>query len=100
MTREARREALAQTVRIAARAPQAYQGMIHLLERCRASGVSQKELGRRLGISRATISNWCMNRNSPPGIMLPAIAEALGCTIAELYLPTDEDFISEEEAEA
>ena len=33
MTQEARREALAQTLRIAEREPQAYTGLIHLRER-------------------------------------------------------------------
>ena len=102
MTRGARREALAQTARIADRAPQAYAGMIHLQERCRASGGSQRALSRRLMTTAPTVNNWCQNRCSPPGILLPAIAEALGCTIAELFIPPEEDSIDEfgEEAQA
>lgn len=99
MTRWARREAMAQTIRIAARAPQAYSGMIHLRERCRSRGVSQRELARRLDLPAPTVNTWCQCRSSPPGIMLPAIAEALGCTIAELYIPPREDFAKEEETE-
>ena len=100
MTREARREALAQTLRIAEREPQAYTGLIHLRERMKAAGISQRELSRKLGISFNTINSWCRLSCSPPAIQLPAIAEALGCTIAELFLPPDEDGIDEmEEAE-
>lgn len=99
MTQEARREALLQTIRIAGRTPQAYIGLIHLKERCVHAGISQRELSRKLGISFNTINSWCRLSCSPPAIQLPAIAEALGCTIAELFLPPDEDGIDETNAE-
>ena len=102
MTRGARREALAQTARIADRAPQAYAGMIHLQERLDAAGISQHKLSEILCRPRATVNNWCRCRTSPMATDLPSIARALGCTIAELFIPPEEDSIDEfgEEAQA
>ena len=99
MTQEARREALAQTLRIAEREPQAYTGLIHLRERMKAAGMSQAGMARVLMRPRTTIDNWCTGRCCPLAVDLPSIARLLGCTIAELFLPPEEDELDELEAE-
>lgn len=100
MTDAARQEALAQTRRIAERCPQAYGNMIHLRERLDASGVTQAAIAKTLLRSYTTVNNWFVGRTSPAATELPEIAAALGCTIAELFLPPTEDDIDELDAEA
>jgi len=100
MTDRARKEALAQTARIAERAPQAYRGMLHLQEWLDYAGISQFELSRRLMRVRATVNNWCTGRCCPVANDLPSIAEALGCTIAELFIPPTEMDADEFDEEA
>ena len=95
MTDGARREALAQTQRIADRCPQAFSSMIHLRERLDAAGVSQTKLANVIMRPYATINNWCTGRTCPVGTDLPQIAAALGCTIAELFIPPTEDDLDE-----
>lgn len=48
------------------------------------AGLSPEKLGAAIGKDRATIYNWESGRTSPPAAMLPIIADALGCTIADL----------------
>lgn len=100
MTDKANFEALMQTRRIAARAPQCYNGMIHLKERLRAAKMSQARLAALIMRTRATVSNWCLARNCPPAVDLPIIAEALGCSIAQLFFPPEEDGVDELDEEA
>lgn len=100
MTDKANFEALMQTRRIAARAPQCYNGMIHLKERLRKSGLSQAKFADRIMRTRATVNNWCLARNCPPAVDLPIIAEALGCSIAQLFIPPWEDGVDELDEEA
>lgn len=64
-------------------------GMLHLQERRRAAGLLVTEAARRVGVSSLTYRNWDRGTNWPASYWLPAIAQALGCTIEELYLPPD-----------
>ena len=50
-------------------------------------GVSQTELGRRLGVDNSTICTWELGTRAPGVRQLAAIAAVLGVTIAELFLP-------------
>ena len=100
MTEAARREAIAQTKRIAGRCPQAFGCMIHLRERLDASGISQSKLSKMLLRSYTTVNNWFTGRTCPVATDLPEIAAALGCTIAELFLPPWEDDLDELDEEA
>lgn len=42
------------------------------------SGISQRELGRRIGVNPATISYWCNHGTWPSAKYLPAICRTLG----------------------
>lgn len=64
-------------------------GMIYLGARRRARGLLVTEAARRVGVSSLTYRNWDRGTNWPASYWLPAIAQALGCTIEELYLPPD-----------
>ena len=56
------------------------------LKRCReAAGLTQAELGRRLGITRAAVYCWESGTNWPSAYWLPLISEILGCSIDELF---------------
>jgi DNA-binding XRE family transcriptional regulator len=57
--------------------------------RC-AAGLTQMQLAEKLGVSRATIAMWETGQNWPSAQMLPALAEALQCTIGDLYATESE----------
>ena len=64
-----------------------------------ARGLSQSELGRRIGAHVTSISDWERGENSPSGRHIAGIARELGISVGELYgeTPAADD---EEEADA
>jgi len=50
-------------------------------------GIEQLELAERLGISNKTISSWECGRTEPRIGMIERIADALGCTKADIIEP-------------
>ena len=63
-----------------------------LAPRRKAAGRTQAELAAAIRVSRATVAVWETGRAWPSSQLLPDIAHALGCTIAELYEePPDQD---------
>ncbi len=51
-----------------------------------ARGLSQAELSRMLGLkSSSTVTMWENGRRHPPCMTLPRLADALHCTIDELF---------------
>jgi len=50
-------------------------------------GMRPGTLARKMGLSRPTLQAWIRDDASPQGKRLPAIAEALGITQAELFGP-------------
>lgn len=49
-----------------------------------AAGLTQEELGRRLGTSQRVISTWEVDRTEVPASEVPALADALGVKIADI----------------
>lgn len=49
------------------------------------AGLEQKELGGAVGVTQSQVSNWELGRRYPPAGKLPLIAQALGCTINDLF---------------
>lgn len=47
-------------------------------------GMTQAELGRRVGVSRERVGNWERGANAPPPEALVALKRALGVTADEL----------------
>jgi N-acetylglucosamine kinase-like BadF-type ATPase len=56
----------------------------------RALGYTQRELGERLGYSEKAISKWESGAALPPSAVLPALADALGVRMDELFSHTGE----------
>lgn len=49
-------------------------------------GLTQSQLADRLGLkSPSTITMWELGSRNPPSTMLPDLADALNCTIDELF---------------
>ena len=53
------------------------------------AGLSQAALCSVIDVDRRTYSNWETARYWPSARWLPLIAEALGCTIEDLFLPAE-----------
>ena len=49
------------------------------------AGIEQKELGKKIGISPNTISNWETGRSRPDINLIPAICGALQVSLSELF---------------
>lgn len=60
-------------------------GMKGIRPRRLAAGLTQEELAQRLDVSRSTVAMWEAGQNWPFSVQLPALAEALGCTIDQLF---------------
>lgn len=50
----------------------------------RMRGMTQMELGRRVGVSRERVGNWERGANAPPPEALVALKRALGVPVDEL----------------
>ncbi len=59
--------------------------MTGLEYRRKNAAITQVELANILHVSQSTISAWESGENYPTADKLPIIAEALGCTIDDLY---------------
>lgn len=55
-----------------------------------AAGLSQKELGQRVGVSRQSIIAWETGAAWPMAQTLPLLAEALRCSVDALYRAPEE----------
>lgn len=56
-----------------------------LRARRRALGMTQQQLGDRLGVSRSAVAMWETRSAYPSASILPRLAEALQCDISALY---------------
>lgn len=54
-----------------------------------AKGMTQEELARRSGLTRGALAMYESGASSPNAKLLPQLAEALGCTIDDLFSPED-----------
>ncbi len=52
----------------------------------KSNGLSQEQMGQRLGVTRQAISNWENDRNLPDLEMIILIAQTFGLTLDELIL--------------
>ena len=66
-------------------------GLAGLGPRRRAAGYTQASFAARLGIERGRYSMWESCAVWPSAQWLPIMAELLGCDIADLYAPPDEE---------
>ena len=61
--------------------------IVYIAERRRAAGMTQEDLSARLGVDRSAVALWETGARTPGTERLPALAEALGCGIGELFAP-------------
>lgn len=50
-----------------------------------ASGLTQKEIAERLGVSKSSITNWIKGKNSPDVDLIEPLCSILGITFSQLY---------------
>lgn len=92
MTPERTRMMAAVLMAAAAADPKEQSGMTHLADWRRRAGITVGEAAKRIGVSTFTYRNWDRGLNWPLSCWLPAIAQAFGCTIEDLYImPEDWD---------
>lgn len=59
--------------------------MKKLEEMRRRNGMTQAELGKRLGVDQTTVSKWEHGKANPSFSKIPEIAKVLECEIGELF---------------
>lgn len=50
-----------------------------------AIGVTQRQLAERMGVERSAVAKWEAGASHPSSAKLPALAEALGCSVEDLF---------------
>ena len=56
------------------------------IKECRQkAGITQEQLAEKLGVGQSTVAMWENGKNSPQSDKLPKLAEALGCTVNDLF---------------
>lgn len=63
----------------------------------RRAGLTVAELAERLSVNRATIYFWEAGRYWPKAECLPQLAQALGCTIDDLFTDHSEELTPQKE---
>lgn len=58
---------------------------MRIAELRKAAGLTQKMLSKQLGIERSTVAKWEAGETNPRAEKLPDVANALGCTVNELF---------------
>lgn len=61
-----------------------------LIKKRREAGLTQSELAEKINVSQPTIAMWENGGAMPTAAKLPHLAEALNCTIDELFGRTEE----------
>lgn len=64
--------------------------VVYIAENRKKAKMTQSELAKRLKVNQTAISQWEAGRTLPRTELLPSIAEALGCTINDLFKNNDE----------
>ncbi len=49
------------------------------------AGLTQVKFAEAMGVTQSTVSQWENGRVLPDTARLPALAEALGCSVADLF---------------
>ncbi|MBO5939140.1 MAG: helix-turn-helix transcriptional regulator [Clostridia bacterium] len=52
-------------------------------------GLTQVELGDRLGVTPQAVSKWEKGASAPDISLIPVLASLFGCQINELFLPSE-----------
>lgn len=55
------------------------------------SGMSKKEVAKRMGVSQQVLSRWINNHSKPSLEKAFKLADLLGCKVDELYYWSDDD---------
>ncbi|BBV66743.1 transcriptional regulator [Klebsiella sp. STW0522-44] len=62
-----------------------------LLRALEEAGISQSELGRRVGVNSQTVSNWCNTGNFPRKEKLELFPQALGKPLYWFFMTDEEE---------
>ena len=49
------------------------------------AGLTQSQLAEKVGTDRSTVTKWELGESFPRASMIPALAAALNCSVADLF---------------
>ncbi len=64
--------------------------VMRIQELRKAAGLTQIELANHVGVMQSVISDWERESYLPKARDLPRLANVLGCTIQDLFVPEDD----------
>lgn len=53
--------------------------------------MTQAELAEKIGVDQTAVSQWETGQTNPKAALLPRVAEALGCSLDDLFRKTTND---------
>lgn len=54
------------------------------------TGMTQIQFGAQMGVSQSTVASWESESYLPKTRQLPLLAQVLGCSISDLFVPLEE----------
>lgn len=55
-----------------------------------AAALQQKQVAERMGVLQSAVSNWETEVALPKARQLPLLAQVLGCSIDDLFMPMED----------
>ena len=65
--------------------------MIYIRKKMEAAKTNVTQLAQRMGVSCPAVSNWASGKSTPDADKLPDLAQALGCSIDELFVDDEKE---------
>ncbi len=54
------------------------------------AGMTQTQFGARVGVAQSTVASWESESFLPKARDLPLLAQVLGCSISDLFVPLED----------
>lgn len=64
--------------------------VMRIKEMREAAGIQQKQLAVHMAVNQSAVSNWETEVALPKARDLPRLAQVLGCTISDLFVPLED----------
>lgn len=64
--------------------------VMRIKEMREAAGLQQEQVAEHMGVFQSVVSNWETETALPKARELPLLAQVLGCSISELFVPLED----------
>lgn len=64
--------------------------VMRIKEMREAAGMQQTQVAEHMGVFQSAVSNWETELSLPKARQLPRLAQVLGCSISDLFIPVED----------